>query len=290
MEPQPSQSSLRPRAHPAPATPSPQNALTFAPTSENHIQHRSSHRKLHKRRPPTMDFPEQLKRRDGDEEHEEDVLPMALSQANRPFSMNQSIFGLIAAAGSKVDFQDRFEGHSSDDEAADQSDDEQPSDHKTTDPMAQTTVLRQPGTKSGKGHRRKFSDGKLMKSVPILSRLSSKKSRSKKEGKKPVSKIQEESELESLAIDAEPLSPENQENLAAPVMSRMLEARAEATARPSFDLERVSIDKARETRHPTSSKLSQRLQKIFEFDEPENIVSGLCSSPLLLPPPPRFQD
>lgn len=207
---------------------------------------------------------------------------MALSQANRPFSMNQSIFGLIAAAGSKVDFHHRFEGHSSDDEAADQSDDEQPSNPKTNDPMAQTTILHQAGTKHGKHHRRKFSDGTLMKSVPILSRLSSKKSRSKKEGKKPVLQIQEESEPDSSAVDAEPLSPENRENLAAPVMSRMLEARAEASARPSFDLGRVSVDKIRETRHPAPSKLSERLQKIFEFDEPENIVSGLLSCPPLL--------
>lgn len=223
-----------------------------------------------------MDYPEQLKRKDGDEEQEEDVLPMALSQANRPFSMNQSIFGLIAAAGSKVDFQDRFEEHSSDDEAAEeQSDDEQ----NTTDPMAQTTILHQAEVKSGKRHRRKFSDGKLMKSVPILSRLSSKKSRSKKEGKKPVSQIQEESEPDSPAANASPLSPENQENLAAPVMSRMLEARAEASTRPSFDQERVSIDKTREGRDSAPSKLSQRLQRIFEFDEPENIVSGLSLLP-----------
>lgn len=240
----------------------------FATTFDNHPRHRSSHRKLHKRRPPTMDFPEQLKRKDGDEEQEEDVLPMALSQANRPFSMNQSIFGLIAAAGSNVDFQDRFEGHSSEDEAADHSEDEQTGEPQSTDPMAQTSILRKADSKRSRGHRRKFSDSKLMKSVPILSRLSSNKSRSKREGKKPVPQIQEESEVD----DAPPLSPENQENLAAPVMSRMLEARAEASMRPSFDLERPSIDKARD---PVPSKLSRRLQKIFEFDEPENIVSGL---------------
>lgn len=231
-----------------------------------------------------MDYPEQLRRKDGDEEQEEDVLPVALSQANRPFSMNQSIFGLIAAAGSKVDFQDRFEEHSSDDEAAEnQSDDEQ----DTTDPMAQTTILHQAEATSRKGHRRKFSDGKLMKSVPILSRLSSKKSRSnKKEGKKPVSQIQGESEPGSpaAAADAPPLSPENRETLAAPVMSRMVEARAEASARPSFDQERDSIDKARDGLDSAPSKLSQRLQRIFEFNEPENIVSGLSLLPLQMPP------
>lgn len=284
MEPQPSQSLGPPPTglkvtHRSPS-PSHQSTLSFARTSEDHPRHRTSHRKLRKRRPPTMDYPEQLKRKDGDEEQEEDVLPMGLSQANRPFSMNQSIFGLIAAAGSKVDFQDRFEGHSSDDEGADHSDDDDgdQTNVKAADPMAQTTILRKadvPGA-DRKSHRRKFSDGKLMKSVPILSRLSS-KSRPKKGGKKPVSQIQEESEPDSPAVDVLPLSPENQENLAAPVMSRMLEARAEASARPSFDMGRISIDKARDSTETGPSKLSQRLQKIFEFDHPENIVSGLRS-------------
>lgn len=231
-----------------------------------------------------MDFPEQLKRKDGDDEQEEDVLPMGLSQANRPFSMNQSIFGLIAAAGSKADFHDRFEEHSSDEEGADDSDGEHPSQTSTAmDPMAQTTILRNPD--QNKKHQRKFSDNKLMKSVPILSRLTSRKGRSKKEGKKPVSKIQEESEPESPAVDFPILSLINDENLAAPVMSRMLEARAEMVARPSFDIERRSTDKAHEISDLAEigpSKLSRRLQKIFEFDNPEEIISGERRSP---PPP-----
>lgn len=227
-----------------------------------------------------MDFPEQLKQKDGDEEQEEDVLPVGLGHGNRQFmNLNQSIFGLIAAAGPRVDFHDRFEGHSSEDEAEDSDGHgsrQRSKDGPAPDPMAQTTILQSPGSKTNKYHRRKFSDNKLMKSVPILSRLSS-KSRTKKDGKKPVIQIQEESEPESPAWDGPTISLTSDENRLAPVMSRMLEARAEVSARPSFDLERRSIDKSVEPSDSTetgSSELSKRLQKIFEFDEPEELISG----------------
>ncbi|KAK7745822.1 Sterol 3-beta-glucosyltransferase [Cytospora paraplurivora] len=226
-----------------------------------------------------MDFPEQLKQKEGDEEQEEDVVPVGLGHGNRPFiNLNQSIFGLIAAAGPKVDFHDRFEGHSSEDEAED-SEGREPSqkskDGSTTNPMAKTTILQKPGSKSDKHHRRKISDSKLMKSVPILSRLST-KSRSRKDSKKPVTLIQEESEPESPAWGTPSMAFPNDENRLAPVMSRMLEARAEVSARPSFDLERQSIDKDRDPADLTDlgpSELSRRLQKIFEFEEPEELIS-----------------
>lgn len=225
-----------------------------------------------------MDFPEQLKRKDGDDEHEEDVLPVGLGQGNRHFiNMNQSVFGLIAAAGPKVDFHNRFEGYSSEEEDADDSDGSGAmSRHDPlADPMAQTTILPKPGSKGNKSHRRKLSDSKLMKSVPILSRLSS-RSRSRKDIKKQVSQIQEEEEEpHSPAGDRSPTLPSD-ENSLAPVMSRMLEAHAEAAARPSFDLERPT-DKGRETSDLTETaptELSKRLQKIFEFEEPEELISG----------------
>lgn len=229
-----------------------------------------------------MDFPEQLKRKDGDDEHEEDVLPMGLGQGNRNFiNMNQSVFGLIAAAGPKVDFHNRFEGYSSEEDDADEPGGHPPSSthHGLADPMAQTTILPNLASKGSKTHRRKLSDSKLMKSVPILSRLSS-RSRSRKDFKKQVSQIQEEHEEE----DGEPHSPADHhsptspgdENSLAPVMSRMLEAHAEAAARPSFDLERP-LDKGRETSDLTETaptELSKRLQKIFELEEPEDLISG----------------
>lgn len=224
-----------------------------------------------------MDFPEQLQHKHGDEDQEEDVLPVGLGNGNHSFmNLNQSIFGLIAAAGPKVDFNDRFEGHSSEEEEADESDGDgthpKRKDESTTGKLAQTTVLKKPASKTNKQHRRKFSDSKLMKSVPILSKLST-KSRSKKESKQPVSQIQEESEPELSAGDGQI----SEESRLAPMMSRMLDARAEMSARPSFDIERRSTDRRGEpsdTTDPEPSELSKRLQKIFEFVEPEELISG----------------
>lgn len=223
-----------------------------------------------------MDFPEQLQQKDGDEDQEEDVLPIGLGNGNHSFmNLNQSIFGLIAAAGPKVDFHDRFEGNSSEEEDAEDSDGDGPhrkqKDGAAAGKLSKTTVLKQPPSKTNKQHRRKFSDSKLMKSVPILSRLST-KSRSKKGSKEAVSQIQEESEPESSVGDGKA----NEELRLAPMMSRMLDARAEMSARPSFDLERRSIDKrdeSSETTDPGPSELSKRLQKIFDFDEPEELIS-----------------
>ncbi|KAK7700349.1 Sterol 3-beta-glucosyltransferase [Diaporthe eres] len=223
-----------------------------------------------------MDFPEQLQQKDGDEDQEEDVLPIGLGNGNHSFmNLNQSIFGLIAAAGPKVDFHDRFEGHSSEEEEADGSDDDgthrKRKDDAATGKLAKTTVLKPPAAKTSKQHRRKFSDSKLMKSVPILSKLST-KSRSKKGSKEHVSQIQEESEPESSAGDGQT----NEESRLAPMMSRMLDARAEMSARPSFDIERRSIDRrgdSSETTDPGPSELSKRLQKIFDFEEPEELIS-----------------
>jgi sterol 3beta-glucosyltransferase len=239
-----------------------------------------------------MDFPEQLQHKDGDEDQEEDVLPIGLGNGNHSFmNLNQSIFGLIAAAGPKVDFNDRFEGNSSEEEEPDESDNDGAHPKHKEGPaagkLAQTTVLKQPASKTSQHHRRKFSDSKLMKSVPILSRLST-KSRSKRENKEAVSQIQEESEPESSAGDGKA----SQEIRLAPMMSRMLDARAEMSARPSFDLERRSIDRrdeSSETTDPGPSELSKRLQKIFDFDEPEELISG-WTLPLRAGSRPRADD
>lgn len=232
-----------------------------------------------------MDFPEHLKPLAEDDEKEEDVLPEGIGQGRRPYlNLNQSVFGLIGALHDpNVDFNNRFEGYSSEEEDADDSDDEsqgQKARHDPLrDPIAHTTVLDKPGFKGSKSHRRKLSNSKLMKSVPILSRLSS-RSRSKKEGKKPALQIQEESDLvDPPGADLEKSTSE--ENSLAPVMSRMLEARAEAAERPSFDIGRQSTDKGRETldlTEPTHTELSKRLQRIFDLDEPEELISGWFST------------
>lgn len=232
-----------------------------------------------------MELPDRLKETTDDAEQEEDVFPAAQRGGGMFMNMNQSIFGLIAAAGSTVDFNHRLEGNSSDEE--DDEDDEGGSSHHTRKGkaamgqgldggVAQTTVLRKPSGKGEKHHRRKFSESKLLRSLPTLSRLSTKHKSKKMEGKKPTVQIQEESEPESSSTDSPTLGVQD-ENRLAPVMSRMLEARAEATSRPSFDLERLSGERGRipGTSGDTGpTDLSKKLMEIFQFEEPEEVVSG----------------
>lgn len=240
-----------------------------------------------------MDLPERLK--DHGEEVEEDVIQPP--QGPQMFmNMNQSIFGLIAAAGSTVNFNDRFEGQSSDEEDA--GDDDESSQHrikgKGREDVAATTVLGKGASasasasgkdKSGK-HRRRIS-GQLLRSLPQLPRLATRSlsKRSKLKGpRESDSSVEGDGEASSPSQTNEPRSPTievtkaDREGRRAPVMSRILEARAEMSSRPSFDLERSSGDYRRgdgdsDTTRP--SALSRRLKEIFEFDEFEEIVEGI---------------
>ena len=71
-------------------------------------------RKLKRRNPPisvsSVQYPEKLK--EGDDAHED----VTAHEGNPAQYMNQSVFSMIAAAGSKVDFNARFEEESSESE------------------------------------------------------------------------------------------------------------------------------------------------------------------------------
>lgn len=214
-----------------------------------------------------MDFPEPLRQKEGDEEQEEVVRPFGLSQGRQNFAnMGTNILGLLSATNPKVDYHNRFASYSSEEDADDSDDETIPSKKEkdgATDPMAQTMILADPKSKS----RRNSTSHKLMQSVPILSRLSTK--RSKKDSKQPesVSNIQEESDGGS----------DTDENRLAPHMSRILEARAEVESRPSFDMERRAAGKEHDMADLTSTGptgLAKRLQEIFGFEEPEEVISG----------------
>ncbi|KAH8160303.1 hypothetical protein CIB48_g7936 [Xylaria polymorpha] len=228
-------------------------------------------RKLLKRnsegRRPTTEFPDRFK--DLRDDADEDVVPP--SQGPSIFMhMNQSIFGLIAAAGSTVDFNDRFEGQSSDeDDNADDNEDGNEHDiesggkgkNKQREQAAKTIVLKKsPSGKerdiAGNKQRRGIS-GQLLQSLPQLSRLPT-RSPNKRPGLQPPqpsetrdhtdreTTIPPAGESRSSPIEA---STADREQRQAPVMSRMLEARAEMSSRPSFDLEAC-----RETNKTTTMK------------------------------------
>ncbi|KAH8903731.1 family 28 glycosyltransferase [Coniochaeta sp. PMI_546] len=293
-------SSARPPLHPQVSSASQAQSRPTAAQEERTVRRVS--KKLQKKRredhhTPTMELPERLKEHGDDADAEEDVLhPQGLG-GGMFMNMNQSIFGLIAAAGSKVDFTDRFEGQSSDEEG----DDDGTSPMAMTEvrpggglayarrdgrdalsgAIAQTTVLRKPtGTVSGaKSHRRKVSESKLLRSVPGLSRLSS-KVKPKSKSKSSTDHIQEEAEPEQdestapIPFTSPSIEVTHAEERIAPVMSRMLEARAQMAARPSFDLDRLSTDQRGDTDSDAAgpTELAKRLKDIFLFDHPEEVI------------------
>jgi sterol 3beta-glucosyltransferase len=257
-------------------------------TSEDVARGRLS-KKLRKKRKeehqPTMELPDRLK--DTGDEMDEDVVPH--HGGHQMFmNMNQSIFGLLAAAGSNVDFNDRFESQSSDED-----EDRLPGhpggrdsgsgSNKKEDVSRSQVIQKSSSDKTDKRHRRKISD-QLLRSLPHLPRLSSKsKSKSSKLKGPPIAATTPE-EHETLSPTDESSgvrSPDlettrdDRDGRTAPVMSRMLEARAEMTARPSFDLERLSGDHKRSgDEADNDSALARRLKEIFEFDQPEKVLEG----------------
>ncbi|KAI2779422.1 glycosyltransferase family 1 protein [Daldinia loculata] len=254
----------------------------MAPLSEESTTHHRVGKKLHKKQKddhqPTMELPERLKDR-GDDVDEDVLLPN--QGAHMFMNMNQSIFGLIAAAGSNVDFNDRFEGQSSDeDEDIDRT--ERQRKGKGREQIAQTTVLKKPpsGREKGDKQRRRLS-GQLLRSLPQLPRLAtrSKFKQSKTSGLQPSdSSAEGEGDgLGSPTIDSRSptldVAKTDREERLAPVMSRMLEAREEMSSRPSFDIERLSGDHRRDDGEEVGpSLLARQLKRIFEFEEPEEVI------------------
>lgn len=234
----------------------------------------------------TAELPEPLQGSDDDTSENvgfAQTSPMAVN-------MNQSIFGLIAAAGSRVDFNTRF-----DDGSSDEDDDEAEGEGSRLKPLSsrhrdlsQTAILGSfPAKDKRLGHKKKLSGHRLLKSFASLPRRKSKPGRGSKMWE-PTEEVDEQSE------SSEPPSPkkpsqqldEEEDLRVAPVMSRMLEAQAEMASRSSFDIdiERDSsgpdrTDEGEEDREEEGegshvTALARKLMEIFEFDEPERVIEG----------------
>lgn len=217
-----------------------------------------------------IDLPERLL--SSDESDDDDSVP---TQGPPMFmNMNQSIFGLIAAAGSRVDFNDRFDGSSSDEEEGDRTKER---DSRAGD-LSKTSVLHGAGRKKEKHHRKRLSEHKLLRSLPMLPKL---RSRSKRQSSR-LSTTAEEANESSEASDI-PTPPTftltRHDSRQAPMMSRMLEAKAEMSSRPSFDLDRLSSDISRSS-DGELPPLAKKLMEIFEFDEPEAVIEGRLHPPV----------
>ena len=229
-------------------------------------------RKLTKKRKlqraPTVDIPEKFK--DGDDVHE-DVAACGGQQAQY---MHQSVFSMIAAAGSKVDFHSRFDDESSDSDGESRQQppnslgpereivDEAP--EKYTEASQQAAV----STATSGKHRRKGSEHRLLRSLPKLGlRTHKEKDQMSTSGGLP------STEVISSGDPRNNMTPRD-----APVMSRMLEAEAQAQVHSSMsntdhgnDMGPIIEDSAGDE-SPTS--LAVRLMEIFGYEKPEQVISG----------------
>ncbi|TVY57926.1 Sterol 3-beta-glucosyltransferase [Lachnellula cervina] len=207
----------------------------------------------------TMEIPERF--RDGDDADED----CTAVHGGNPL-MNQSVFGMIAAAGSQVDFNARFDAQSSDEE------------DESVDPSSQSSELQVDKTRQGKSekasakpekHKRKFSENKLLRSLP---RIGAKAKSNSKSPRRPSSPVPE-SHFEPAAPAIEVSRSRTLSNHA-PVMSRMLEARAELSMRPSFDLPRNTLgaSSGEDEGGKGSSSLAKRLMEIFGFETAEDVI------------------
>lgn len=230
--------------------------------------------KIQQQRSTATVFPEPLRESDSEDSDDEDNGP---AQAPPMFmNMNQSIYGLIAQASNRVDFNDRFDGMSSDEEG-------ESSQNTRTESIARTSILQPAGKGKDKVHRRrKLSEHKLLRSLPALPKLRS-RHKSQHSTLPAPEEVADEADDEHgdgglLPAPALTLTRQDTQDRLAPVMSRMLEAKADLSIRPSFDLDRLSSDVSRSSDSDEVSALSRKLKEIFEFDEYEQVIEGWSSS------------
>jgi sterol 3beta-glucosyltransferase len=251
------------------------------PTTEEPVPKRLG-RKLPKKpkplnRLPSSHVPERFKY---GEDANEDVTAPARAGASAPQYMNQSIFSMIAAAGSRTDFNARFD-ESSDSAEEDESDRDTSAGQAESlsgagqQPKAYSKRPAEPDSpqqrlaKEEKGYKRKSSEQRLLKSLPKLFLHST------KEGKGPETSPQANAgDKHSLGYRGENkhLTPRD-----APMMSRMLEAEAELGASDLGPDAMMRLEKTDKSRDRAGSSraglLATRLMEIFGFEEPESVVA-----------------
>ncbi|KAI9830257.1 MAG: hypothetical protein M1819_005784 [Sarea resinae] len=201
------------------------------------------------------DIPERFK--DGNDAQDDVTAPKGKMA---PY-MNQSLFSMIAAAGSRADFHSRF-----DDDDSSESDDEPEVDGAAAEKMAEDPkVQRSLSSRKGK-HRRLLSDRKILKSIPLLGRKSEKGIPEAGESSRPTTS---EDNISPSEVD------EATSARIAPVMSRKLEAEAQLhSGHLGPELHKHKDDVIVGTlKGSASTPLDVRLMEIFELEAPETVIS-----------------
>ena len=193
--------------------------------------------------------------------------------------MNQSVFSMIAAAGSKTDFHARFEGEGS----SDSEEDQESSNHSPTlgQQIADTPLpeylskedgVSMVGSKLVKSQA-KSKDRKMLCSLPKL------KLKTPEEKNYMAQSIL----LPPKEVSSSQESPKGITPRDAPVMGKMLEAQAELNPVVSSNIDEVAPeDMTASPSKGSSTSLATRLMEIFAFEGPEEVISGVSEQRLVI--------
>jgi sterol 3beta-glucosyltransferase len=221
----------------------------------------------------SIQYPERLKLREGEDVHED----VTASKGRPPQHLHQSVFSMIAAAGSKVDFHARFEDGSSDSEEGEElsgGDRDNPNilpqefADKQGDILSVAQGLAQEDIKSPSDrlglHCDKGRGDWPGRTLPKLNlRTIEERNYMSQSSRLPTGEL-----MPSLP------SPSSVTPRDAPVMSMMLQAKAQLDSfkiatDSQIEDSGISGDKAK------PSSLAIRLKEIFGFEEPEEVISGM---------------
>jgi sterol 3beta-glucosyltransferase len=245
---------------------------------------RSLSKSLH--RLSTSNVPDRLKNNGDDEQEDFTAPPKVIHGRDIPY-MHQSVFSLIAAAGSRSDFHSRFDDSSD-------SDGDEPEASKRPDalyrrlvgqmpqkgdkePSASQSIPEESGQErrsssrmsaaiTGSSHRRQGSDNRLLRSIPSLhSRRSSKDQKSGQ----PAEPVTEPQGSHSVTQETRMTTPRS-----APVLSRMIEAqsRFDSTTSSSEEQAEKEPDNKGSDEQKSKALLPIRLKEIFNFETPEPVI------------------
>ncbi len=232
-------------------------------------------RKLTKRRKPlrasSVQYPERLKE---GEDAQEDV---TAAKGKPAHYMNQSVFSMIAAAGSKTDFHARFEGESSDSEEDQESSTLPPTVEEQSNALQEEQEAKQQEAAVARDRSgRQEAISAARKGSRLLPKL--KLMTAKEKNYMSQSVLLPPSEWSSLRESPKGVTPRD-----APVMSKMLEAQAEmAPSASSVETKtKASTESKAMDSEGRSVSLATRLMEIFAFDRPEEVISGRASNTAL---------
>lgn len=229
-------------------------------------------RKLTKRRKPlrasSVQYPERLKE---GEDAQEDVTAAKGKPAQY---MNQSVFSMIAAAGSKTDFHARFEGESSESEEDQGSSTLPPTVEEQSNASQEEQESKQQGATVARGRSgRQQAVSTERKGSRLLPKLKLRTAKEKNYMSQSV--LLQSREWSSLRGKPQGITPRD-----APVMSKMLEAQAEMAPSTSSEETKTAVSKESKAENSDgcSVSLATRLMEIFAFERPEEVISGKASN------------